>query len=167
MGFGRKQRPQVYLDRRYIGLNALTGIDGIWTCRRTPASGATSWVLMPLRALMGFGRRRRGCRKRGSSGLNALTGIDGIWTGSIVRASGYVSIGLNALTGIDGIWTRREAALQVIIAPVLMPLRALMGFGLPLGGGGEGQPCVLMPLRALMGFGPVGRGPEPPSDWRS
>ena len=61
---------------------------------------------------------------------------------------------LNALTGIDGIWTQRDHGVDRLAQLVLMPLRALMGFGLELDDltpGPDGQ--VLMPLRALMGFG--------------
>jgi len=62
---------------------------------------------------------------------------------------------LNALTGIDGIWTLVTSVSGTYIRGVLMPLRALMGFGLQTGA----TRChtlhqlVLMPLRALMGFG--------------
>jgi len=38
-----------------LGLNALTGIDGIWTYSTFVAPDQYGWVLMPLRALMGFG----------------------------------------------------------------------------------------------------------------
>jgi len=69
-----------------VGLNALTGIDGIWTqiaiFRIHPEGG----VLMPLRALMGFGPGQRlfpGPLRNLS--LNALTGIDGIWTPRILK----------------------------------------------------------------------------------
>mgnify|MGYP005625245401 CR=1 FL=1 len=69
-------------SRITMGLNALTGIDGIWTY--TGIFGLYSpwhWVLMPLRALMGFGLNGRLVETRGvSRSLNALTGIDGIWT---------------------------------------------------------------------------------------
>jgi len=59
---------------------------------------------MPLRALMGFGRDDEITEQQRAICLNALTGIDGIWT------LGYLIVGLE--TG-----------------QVLMPLRALMGFG--------------------------------------
>jgi len=66
-----------------------------------------------------------------SVGLNALTGIDGIWTALAVAGGIKNAFGLNALTGIDGIWTY-------------------------ITGERHGKGCVLMPLRALMGFGPEG-----------
>jgi len=61
---------------------------------------------------------------------------------------------LNALTGIDGIWTPLENAFIILDESVLMPLRALMGFGLIQQVRAiESLERVLMPLRALMGFG--------------
>ena len=54
MGFGRSGGHNL-LRRKLNCLNALTGIDGIWTRPRAPS-------------------------QRGRSRLNALTGIDGIWT---------------------------------------------------------------------------------------
>jgi len=67
-----------------------------------------------------------------------------------------VHLGLNALTGIDGIWTDVIVTAFVVIAGVLMPLRALMGFGRTICGAAL-MPAlrVLMPLRALMGFGHI------------
>ena len=89
-----------------MSLNALTGIDGIWTLWARELRDPDSKVLMPLRALMGFGP-------------NAMNGL-AITT----------NLSLNALTGIDGIWTRSDRSERVKFLPVLMPLRALMGFGL-------------------------------------
>jgi len=86
-------------------LNALTGIDGIWTLVMSRRSNGTTPVLMPLRALMGFGPTPQSGAGTGISGLNALTGIDGIWTDTKDPPSLPTSSGLNALTGIDGIWT--------------------------------------------------------------
>ena len=88
-----------------ISLNALTGIDGIWT--QKPPS-----------------RRSRPER------LNALTGIDGIWTWRILAPDQPLPLCLNALTGIDGIWTKNYRIAGSVDGEVLMPLRALMGFGL-------------------------------------
>ena len=47
-------------------------------------------------------------------------------------------IGLNALTGIDGIWTYSTLWIRPILNLVLMPLRALMGFGPSYGLGEDG-----------------------------
>ena len=57
MGFGR-QLLFPGLLRNLIRLNALTGIDGIWTQVFSLAYSSLVFVLMPLRALMGFGRKR-------------------------------------------------------------------------------------------------------------
>ena len=55
MGFGRDEGEEEEWEV-LEGLNALTGIDGIWTLRqRTPPPKYDGYVLMPLRALMGFG----------------------------------------------------------------------------------------------------------------
>jgi len=64
-------------------LNALTGIDGIWTdYLRNGLRARHLCVLMPLRALMGFGLVSDSDAARSMLiSLNALTGIDGIWTG--------------------------------------------------------------------------------------
>ena len=64
-----------------LRLNALTGIDGIWTSLSTGITIGFLSVLMPLRALMGFGQIQGGKEVNELiTGLNALTGIDGIWT---------------------------------------------------------------------------------------
>ena len=83
---------------------------------------------------MGFGRKSRLWNTLVGTGpsLNALTGIDGFWTH----------------------WQRHTASSETL---VLMPLRALMGFGLFYIHVIEIQALVLMPLRALMGFGPIAR----------
>ena len=78
MGFGPEGALQRTVQRR--GLNALTGIDGIWT--DLSGGGISVYV-----------------------SLNALTGIDGIWTLGRDQGLGQLGVGLNALTGIDGIWT--------------------------------------------------------------
>ena len=152
MGFGRCAAARC--SSSAVGLNALTGIDGIWTRCKDAVQGQGWSVLMPLRALMGFGHRSREMGDlgqwfvlmplralmgfgqieappgpQGPIGLNALTGIDGIWTLSTIALGGWSGLSLNALTGIDGIWTPRSALRCIALLKVLMPLRALMGFG--------------------------------------
>ena len=101
MGFGPNSIAA--LGSVHCCLNALTGIDGIWTEEWTILE-KRGFVLMPLRALMGFGRSSYGPHLESRHCLNALTGI-------------------------DGIWTHQEGPQQIPLWPVLMPLRALMGFG--------------------------------------
>jgi len=69
-----------------LGLNALSGIGGVWT--QAIAEATVQAVI----------------------GLNALSGIGGVWT---MSEGGHVYLGvvilsLNALSGIGGVWTRRQ-----------------------------------------------------------
>ncbi len=80
-----------------IGLNALTGIDWIWT----------DGLPAPTR--------------RDKMGLNALTGIDWIWTFYHGQSMTTSRRSLNALTGIDWIWTCPLISGPSATCKVLMP----------------------------------------------
>ena len=136
------------------GLNAPKGIDWVRT-NLVKRFSASITVLMPRRALIGFGQSRQTRMGRGSYiGLNAPKGIDWVRTANELNEHTSQAIRLNAPKGIDWVRTNHMRIRAQLYRVVLMPRRALIGFGRTVSSV-VSSICgwVLMPRRALIGFG--------------